>query len=125
MSGRRPRAATSVFGQSRGAATQCHNDACRSRPDGRRVRKPWFTPRSVGRGGKYELHRAARRVTPGQGDLTESGTENTPPQGIGVRVKWCGKSAPRSRQREWQAKPRAEQDQIGWRYQGGPPEATG
>src|SRR5215470_8784346 len=31
-------------------------------------------------GGKSELHRAMRRVTPGQGDLTESGTENIPPR---------------------------------------------
>ena len=30
-------------------------------------------------GGKSELHRAVRRVTPGQGNLTESGTENIPP----------------------------------------------
>ena len=30
-------------------------------------------------GGKSELHRAARRVTPGQGNLTDSGTENIPP----------------------------------------------
>jgi hypothetical protein len=29
------------------------------------------------RGGKSELRRAVRRVTPGQGDLKESGTENT------------------------------------------------
>ncbi len=29
--------------------------------------------------GKSELRRAVRRVTPGQGDLKESGTENTPP----------------------------------------------
>jgi hypothetical protein len=30
-------------------------------------------------GGKSELRRAVRRVTPGQGDLKESGTENTQP----------------------------------------------
>jgi hypothetical protein len=29
-------------------------------------------------GGKSELRRAVRRVTPGQGDLKESGTENIP-----------------------------------------------
>jgi hypothetical protein len=28
-------------------------------------------------GGKSELQRAVRRVTPGQGNLTDSGTENT------------------------------------------------
>ncbi len=31
------------------------------------------------RRGKSELRRAVRRVTPGQGDLKESGTENIPP----------------------------------------------
>ena len=53
-------------------------------------------------GGKSELRRAVRRVTPGQGNLKESGTENIPPavaRSEGrverVRVKRCGKSAPR------------------------------
>jgi len=71
--------------------------------------------RTAGGGGKSELQRAVRRVMPGQGDLTESGTENIPPWFAEVRVKRCGKSAPRRRQRRWQAKPRTEQDQIGWR----------
>jgi hypothetical protein len=31
-------------------------------------------------GGKSELRRAVRRVTPGQGNLKESGTENIPPE---------------------------------------------
>ena len=30
-------------------------------------------------GGKSELRRAVRRVTPGQGNLKDSGTENIPP----------------------------------------------
>src|SRR5207245_11636469 len=65
------------------------------------------------RGGKSELRRAVRRVTPGQGDLKDSGTETIPPRkGVRpllrgtpplkgvvplfrVRVKRCGKSAPR------------------------------
>jgi hypothetical protein len=34
--------------------------------------------REVRSGGKSELRRAVRRVTPGQGDLKESGTENIP-----------------------------------------------
>ena len=34
-------------------------------------------------------------------------------KGGGVRVKWCGKSAPRPKQFGWQGKPHAEQDQIG------------
>ena len=61
------------------------------------------------------------RVTPGGGDPRESATENIPPspcqpiRGIAwaVRVKWCGKSAPRRRQRRWQGKPHREQDQVG------------
>ena len=31
------------------------------------------------KGGKSELRRAVRRVTPGQGNLKDSGTENIPP----------------------------------------------
>src|SRR3954451_17370705 len=42
-----------------------------------------------------------------------------------VRVKRCGKSAPRPWQHGWQAKPRTEQGQIGNRYQNGPFEASG
>jgi hypothetical protein len=36
------------------------------------------SPVRVKVGGKSELRRAVRRVTPGQGDLKESGTENIP-----------------------------------------------
>ena len=52
-------------------------------------------------------------------DFTESTTENIPPAVRAlacvrqVRVKWCGKSAPRTEQFVWQGKPHAEQDQIG------------
>jgi hypothetical protein len=61
------------------------------------------------------------RVTPGGGDPRESATENIPPSPCGplrgiawaARVKWCGKSAPRRRQRRWQGKPHREQDQVG------------
>jgi hypothetical protein len=58
------------------------------------------------------------RVTPGGGDPRESATESTPPAclrlaGRAARVKWCGKSAPRRRQRRRQGKPHREQDQIG------------
>ena len=35
--------------------------------------------RAKAEGGKSELRRAVRRVTPGQGNLKESGTENIPP----------------------------------------------
>ena len=57
------------------------------------------------------------RVTPGGGDLRESATESKPPVknelALGLaRVKGCGKSAPRLRQRGWQGKPHREQDQI-------------
>src|SRR5215472_8329374 len=57
------------------------------------------------------------RVTPGGGDLRESATESTPPVrrciGRPVRVKRCGKGAPRRRQRRRQGKPHREQDQVG------------
>src|SRR6187549_4074829 len=81
------------------------------------------------RGGKSELHRAVRRVTPGQGNLTDSGTENTQLtpvlRGRQAMVKRCGKSAPRRRQRRWQAKPRTEQDQIGRRLRTARPKPPG
>jgi len=35
-----------------------------------------------------------------------------------VRVKWCGKSAPRGWQQPWQGKPHPEQDQIGEHWRG-------
>ena len=38
-------------------------------------------------GGKSELRRAVRRVTPGQGNLKESGTENVPPAKVGKGEK--------------------------------------
>src|SRR5271169_6784082 len=46
---------------------------------------------------------------------TDSATENIPPGGFvrRVRVKRCGKSAPRPEQSGWQGKPHVEQDQIG------------
>jgi len=44
----------------------------------------------------------------------ESAAENIPPHhlGNGVRVKWCGKSAPHFWQQKWQGKPHLKQDQI-------------
>jgi len=58
------------------------------------------------------------RVTPGGGDPRESATESTPPAYLGrarwaVRVKRCGKSAPRRQQWRRQGKPHREQDQVG------------
>ena len=47
----------------------------RSEPDDR---PPSPTSRAS-EGGKSELRRAVRRVTPGQGNLKDSGTENTQP----------------------------------------------
>src|SRR4051794_41348576 len=47
---------------------------------------------------------------------TASATEKIPLRFVlraGVRVKRCGKSAPRSEQSDWQGKPHAKQDQIG------------
>ena len=55
------------------------------------------------------------RVTPGGGDPRESATESRPPvrSRLPARVKGCGKSAPRRRQRWWHGKPHQEQDQVG------------
>ena len=56
-----------------------------------------------------------RRITSGGGDPRESATESKPParSRTAVRVKGCGKSAPRRRQRRRHGKPRREQDRIG------------
>ncbi len=99
----------------------------RSRPDDRCRARGSHCARERG---KSELRRAVRRVTPGQGDLKESGTENTPPltrpgTWRAVRVKRCGKSAPRPWQHGWQAKPRTEQDQIGRRSRTARPKPPG
>src|SRR5579871_5511084 len=56
------------------------------------------------------------RITSGGGDTRESATENRPPAFRRVRVKRCGKSAPRGRQRTRHGKPHREQDQIGTAY---------
>src|ERR1700744_2053051 len=54
------------------------------------------------------------RITPGGGNPRESATENEPlPPREAVRVKRCGKSAPRIRQRNRHGKPHREQDRIG------------
>ena len=58
------------------------------------------------------------RITSGGGNPRESATENEPPasalQGLRrARVKRCGKSAPRVRQRNRHGKPHREQDRIG------------
>ena len=58
------------------------------------------------------------RITSGGGNPRESATENEPPafalRGFGAaRVKRCGKSAPRVRQRNRHGKPHREQNRIG------------
>src|SRR3954471_5308693 len=65
------------------------------------------------------------RITSGEGEpasvgtnLRESATESRPPLPLrkeagAVRVKGCGKSAPRRRQRRRHGKPHREQDQVG------------
>ena len=70
--------------------------------------------------GKSGLHRAGCQVTPGRREPMESATENIPPmrRKARVRVKRCGKSAPRDWQQAWQGKPHPEQDQIGERWCG-------
>ena len=63
--------------------------------------------------------RIRRRITSGGGDPRESATESKPPDRgrkatrEKARVKGCGKSAPRGRQRRRHGKPRREQNRIG------------
>src|SRR6202041_100765 len=69
-------------------------------------------------GGKSGLRRARCQVTPGRREPTESATERyrlSAAQAAPVRVKWCGKSAPRGWQHQRHGKPHLEQDQIGKR----------
>ena len=86
----------------------------------------WCTPESARQslslprkdGGKSGLHRARCQVTPGRREPTESATERyrlSAAQAAPVRVKWCGKSAPRGWQHQRHGKPHLEQDQIGKR----------
>ena len=73
-------------------------------------------------GGKSGLHRAACRLTAG-GVRSKRILRKVPQKiyrrefgrklALSVRVKRCGKSAPRAEQSAWQGKPHAEQDQIG------------
>ena len=90
-------------------AGQLPAPGCR-RPDGRSRREAGEeSPGSTG---------TRCRVTPGGGDPRESATESKPPAGsasarLRVRVKGCGKSAPRRRQRRRHGKPHREQDQVG------------
>jgi len=89
-----------------------------SRPDGRSAPMP-----KGGRGGKSGLHgqTVPDNVRRGQTftgcGLRDSATENRPPRLrsvlAAVRVKRCGKSAPRCRQRQRHGKPHREQDRIG------------
>ncbi len=69
----------------------------------RKVRSPQDSMPANGRGRRSKAR------------STESATENIPPArlAVWVRVKRCGKSAPRAEQFVRQGKPHAEQDQIG------------
>ena len=100
--------------------------ACRRAPLTRAPRHP--TPvRSVGRTAAWgNAERSPREESPGSMDMRcritsggsnsrESATESKPPDPARVtaRVKRCGKSAPRFRQRKRHGKPHREQDRIG------------
>ncbi len=51
-------------------------------------------------------------ITSSQGNLRESATESKPPFQR-VRVKGCGKSAPRTSRGVWQGKPHLKQGYVG------------
>ena len=84
-----------------------------------RVRRPDGRSRAAAPGEESPGSTETRcRVTPGGGDPRESATESSLPAGAsgracGSRVKGCGKSAPRRRQRRRHGKPHREQDQVG------------
>src|SRR5204862_471403 len=87
----------------------------------RRSEPPGRTPApSNSAGGKSGLHRAGCWLTASRGDSRDSATENKPPAARPVRVKRCGKSAPRSWRQGRQGKPHPEQGHIGEQC-GGPP----
>src|SRR5437016_9192907 len=76
-----------------------------------RARKPARVKEGEESPGSTEIR---GRITSGGGDSRESATESKPPTAIcRARLKWCGKSAPRLRQRRRHGKPHREQDQIG------------
>ena len=62
--------------------------------------------------GKSEHRRAGWFLTGTESNLRESATENIPPRASEVRVKRCGKSAPRSWRQERHGKPHPVKDQI-------------
>ena len=122
--GRRARDSPARF-----AAIEAHPISSHARrSDGR-------SPAGLAVGGREESPgstEARCRVTPGGGDPRESATETHRQARLSVgrpsgecpkgrlhgtawaaRVKWCGKSAPRRRQRRRQGKPHREQDQVG------------
>src|SRR5215472_13463794 len=106
------RAALAAFGETAwaldGARRYLH--PCEvSRPDGRSgKRRKAAGEESPGSTGKR------CRITSGGGNPRESATENETASGSpGARVKRCGKSAPRLRQRRRHGKPHREQDRIG------------
>ena len=79
-----------------------------------------WPPFAFGRGEESPGSMEVRcRVTPGGGNPRDSATETYRQPGSrlrarrAARVKWCGKSAPRRRQRRRQGKPHREQDQVG------------
>ena len=71
-----------------------------------------YGPGSCGEESPGSMERRCR-ITSGGGDPRDSATESRPPCHRRVRVKGCGKSAPRTRQRGRHGKPHREQDRIG------------
>jgi len=86
--------------------------SCVSRPDGRSR----YSRKAAGEESPGSIDIRCR-ITSGGGDPRDSATENEPlphleREGV-ARVKRCGKSAPRVRQRNRHGKPHREQDRIG------------
>src|SRR5206468_773314 len=109
-------------GQTTAASDNRRSVKCRKE---RKVRTPEGSAPGNARAGqpdgKWHRKHTACREPGGPGGVVapiEGASHYLPPSAPGswwVRVKRCGKSAPRPWQHGWQAKPRTEQDQIGWR----------
>ena len=77
------------------------------------------------RRGRPEEHSGGSTITRTAAKRSRACRAEAPEARRRVRVKWCGKSAPRFWQQKWQAKPRTEQDQIGRRLRAARPRSPG
>ena len=97
------------FESSPGESRACSERASKRRVEERKVRTPEGSAPGNSRSGQPE----------GQWHRKYTALSEAARPSRRVRVKRCGKSAPRAQKCVWQAKPRTEQDQIGKRLNAG------